>query len=189
MLQHSCFCKYLCKLIFRYEKSSDYEKDKHIRNITSTCHNGKPGLETKSNKECKENKKNLTIQNQNRTTLLNSSGIDSAKKPPQSPTAKHKNIPNAQSTTKSSGPRTTTSPPKEVVVQPQQKSWRERVAEKEEAETRTTQNNALKTTAPPPEEFVLETLESTRKSWRERRAEKEKEDKKQKEKCYRFSLN
>ena len=65
-------------MIFRYEKSSEYEKDKRIRNITTTARNGKEDTVNK------ENHKNMSVQNKSRNALININGSDSSAKPPQS---------------------------------------------------------------------------------------------------------
>ena len=122
---------------FRYEKSSEYEKDKRIRNITNSAKQRSNKEETT---EEKENRRNMSVQNRSRNALINISANDSSAKPPQSPKIKSR----SKETTKPETPVEPTTVTSKItrprkpaveeitVEQPApRKSWREKVADKE----------------------------------------------------------
>ena len=130
-------------ILFRYEKSSEYEKEKRIRNIAnpSTRHN------LKDDTEGKENQKNLSIQNRSRNALfnINNANKEASSKPPQSPKTKPKPKetpkPAAKIESKPATASKITKPVKPVVKEevvepptPARKTWREKVAEQEKEE-------------------------------------------------------
>ena len=189
-------------MIFRYEKSSEYEKDKRIRNITTTARNGKEHTVNK------ENHKNMSVQNKSRNALININGSDSSAKPPQSPKTKikSKEAPKPVGTKESVNSATKITKPSKAVIEevkiepqpPSRTSWRDRVAEKNKEETKKTEKviekvceknkeetiksekviTQPKSTKPVPakEEAPANNPPTARKSWRDKVAEKEKEE-------------
>ena len=138
----------LC-IAFRYEKSSEYEKDKRIRNIT-TSSKPRNNREVKEHVEDKENQRNMTIQNRSRNALININGTEPSAKPPQSPKSKvksreitktEKQVEPTVATSKIT--RVTKTVEEEVVVEKPtpRKSWREKVAEKELSEKKKNKND------------------------------------------------
>jgi len=101
----------------QYEKSSEYEKEKRIRNVANSSNR----RNYKDDTEGKENQKNISIQNRNRNALLNINNAtkDTSSKPPQSPKTKPKVIeapkPVAKVETKPATASKVTKPVKPVV--------------------------------------------------------------------------
>jgi len=123
----------------QYEKSSEYEKEKRIRNIA--CSSNRRNI--KDDTEGKENQKNLSIQNRSRNALLNinNANKEATSKPPQSPKTKPKPKPAPKIETKPATASKITKPVKPVVKEeviepaaPPRKTWREKVAEQEKEE-------------------------------------------------------
>merc|ERR1712053_18706 len=66
----------------QYEKSSEYEREKRVRNIASSAKQ----RSSKDDKEGKENQRNMSIQNKSRNALINiNKNAGSSAKPPHSP--------------------------------------------------------------------------------------------------------
>ena len=128
----------------RYEKSSEYEKEKRIRSIANSSNRRNFNDD---DTEGKENKKNLSIQNRSRNALLNinNSNKETSSKPPQSPKAKPKvkeatkPVPKTENkpATASKAIKQVKPVAKDEVIEPPtppRKTWREKVAEQEKEE-------------------------------------------------------
>merc|ERR1711997_894548 len=66
----------------QYEKSSEYEREKRVRNIATSAKQ----RSSKDDKEGKENQRNMSTQNKSRNALINiNKNAGSSAKPPHSP--------------------------------------------------------------------------------------------------------